>query len=270
MRALPVSLAAVVVAAALAGCFHGFWDTFQNARTGPGDSARDFIAGSRAVVVEIHHVDGAAPNAEALTAMKAEVGDLLGKTITVTQKGGVPGKGASHKYTWDEIEALERDARERHTDDATAVLFMLYLDGGSEADSANGGGRVLGAAYHGSSVVMFKGNIRESSVENPGLVDPLNNKPPQVNVERAVLIHEFGHILGLVNNGIPMQRAHEMTEDPVPETDKNEGAKHSSNKESVMYWAVESSQILNLFFLRSAPIPYQFDADDEADVEAAR
>lgn len=267
MRVVAILLAASLLGGS-AGCLK-LWDEFQNKRTGPGDAARDFIQGTRKVLVDLHFVEGSGPNADAVAAMQQEVGRVLGKTVDVTQKGGVPGKGATHRYTWDEIESLESGARSRFTDDATAVLFMLYVDGGSEADSSDGSGRVLGAAYRGTSIVMFKGNIRQSSSENPGLIN-LENKPSQLEVERAVLVHEFGHALGLVNNGLAMQRPHEMKEDPVPETEKNEGEKHSVNKSGVMFWAVESSQILDLFFLQRQPIPWKFDADDEADVKAAR
>ena len=38
---------------------------------------------------------------------------------------------------------------------------------------------------------------------------------------------------------------------------------HSSNDDSVMYWAIESSSIGNIF---SGSIPDEFDADDKADL----
>lgn len=265
----PALLALLVALAPLAGCFD-VWDSYQNRRTGPGESALEFIQGERRVVVELHHVDGAGPNADALAALKQEIGALLGKTVEIVQQGGVAGKGATHRYTWDEVRGLEGDVRTMWTDDTRAVLFMLYLDGGSEGDSADGESRVLGAAYQGSSTVIFKGNVRASSTENPGLIN-LENKPSELAVERAVLVHEAGHILGLVNHGIGMVKDHEMTEDPVPETPRNEGKGHSKNRESVMHWAVESSDVIDLFFLQgSQSIPYRFDADDKADVEAAR
>lgn len=58
----------------------------------------------------------------------------------------------------------------------------------------------------------------------------------QKYVEQAVVVHEIGHAVGLVNNGLPMATVHE---DAVHQ-------KHSSNVQCVMYWQVESaSTILN-------------------------
>jgi hypothetical protein len=72
------------------------------------------------------------------------------------------------------------------------------------------------------------------------------------------MTHEVGHILGLVNNGIPMQKARE---DP-------DHRGHSSNPRSVMYWKVETGNIID--FLRNGNrIPNEFDEDDKADMRAA-
>ncbi len=48
--------------------------------------------------------------------------------------------------------------------------------------------------------------------------------------EQATVVHELGHIVGLVNNGVPMAVAHEDGGHP----------KHSTNAQCVMYWQVES------------------------------
>jgi hypothetical protein len=71
-----------------------------------------------------------------------------------------------------------------------------------------------------------------------------------------VVTHEFGHALGLVNNGALMVNAHE----------DGSHAGHSGNRNSVMYWAVESSNGLPLFG-SNAP-PTDFDDNDRADLRA--
>jgi hypothetical protein len=48
-------------------------------------------------------------------------------------------------------------------------------------------------------------------------------------VEQVTLIHEIGHAIGLVNNGLPMVEAHQ---------DADHGA-HCNNPDCVMYWANE-------------------------------
>ena len=135
---------------------------------------------------------------------------------------------------------------------------MVYVAGGSQDDTSDG--KVLGAAYHGTSIVMFKGTINANTGGGA-----LSGKPPTAFVERAVLVHEFGHAAGLVNLGAPMQAPHEDASHPH----------HSTNQKSVMYWAVENSAglvgIVNCITLpNDCGIPYQYDDNDKADLRALR
>ncbi|MEZ4819481.1 MAG: hypothetical protein R3A45_06160 [Bdellovibrionota bacterium] len=52
----------------------------------------------------------------------------------------------------------------------------------------------------------------------------------QKQTEQAVVVHEIGHALGLVNNGVEMVDDHEDGQHP----------KHTQNNTCVMYWAVEN------------------------------
>jgi hypothetical protein len=74
-------------------------------------------------------------------------------------------------------------------------------------------------------------------------------------IEDAVLMHELGHVLGLVDLARNTGRA-----DP-------EHPGHSKNQRSVMYWAVESSLIGQV--LTGSP-PKDFDQQDLADLRALR
>lgn len=231
-----------------------------------GCAAKAFVSSADypTLVVEIDYPSGYEPNSEAVSTLKATLQEISGRSasnIQIQQRAQIPAD-ANKRYSFDEIEALENKHRETHTRGDTASLYIMYVAGGSEADSDNG--KVLGAAYRGTSVVIFKGNIQSSTTANPG---PLSTKPAENLVERAVLVHEFGHAAGLVNLGTPMVRDHE---DKV-----NDPAKrgHSTNKDSVMYYAVESSASLQIFCqlgIQNCSIPYQFDADDKADLRALR
>ncbi|HLE97017.1 MAG TPA: hypothetical protein VI997_06555 [Candidatus Thermoplasmatota archaeon] len=261
-------LAPVVAAVLLAGCASPFGqlDERRNQASGPGELALDFI-GPRFpnVVVELDAVDGAGPNAQALADFEKELEGALGKPVTIQTSKDVRGRGATHAYTLAEINDLELKYRSRYTDGDTAALYVLFLDGGFEAEGA------LGVAYHGSSVAMLKGTIRKNTQADDQIIPTPSTlgKPKERFVERAVLVHEFGHNLGLVNNGIPMVRPHEMTQDPVGETSDNEGEKHSKSDASVMFWAVDTFEVTNLFS-SGEDIPSHFDADDKADIKNAR
>lgn len=229
----------------------------RNRQTAAGDLAADYITSDTygKLLIEIDYVQGAAPNQEAVSVLMDTARDVLDKDVVNNAvRGEIPGESQGHKYTWQEISDLEEAHRDNYPSGDTMVLYILYLDGGSVEDQ--GDQRVLGAAYRGSSVVMFKGNVREASCTDCGI---LSNKPEERFVERAVIVHELGHILGLVNNGIPMQRPHE---DPDHEA-------HSRFEDSVMYWAVESSAINNIFD-RGSSIPYEFDEYDREDIRAVR
>ena len=246
----PFLLALVPLAMVVAGCnvLPGIGDT-----TGPGQRAADYLRPTpyTSIVVELDFVNGAEPEQAALSLFEQRFEAATGKPVDIVRSGGVPGKGPAHRYTRDELVDLERQHRSQHSGGDRAVLYVLWLDGGFERDSDET--KTLGAAYRGSAVAMFKANLRFASRAGP--LDL--TKPPLVEVEQSVFVHELGHVLGLVNLGTPMVTPHE---DPG-----NRG--HSNNRASVMYWAVETSAIGAL--LGQNP-PDDFDANDKADLRRMR
>jgi hypothetical protein len=249
MRSLAGLVISIVAAALLAGCFHN---------EAPGAEGHDFLgAAVPKMVVEIDYQNGKELSASTVDLLRTRIGERLNKPGGVTyQQGSI----AVSQDTWtiDEIRDAEKANRDHDPRIDTAALYVLVVGGKYERDTTNG--RVLGVAYGPSSIAIFKDNIQASG---GGLGLPLFST---IDVEKAVLVHEFGHVLGLVNIGLDMVQPHEMTQDPVPETSQNEGRGHSSNKGSVMYWAVESSLVSQIF---EGPPPNQFDANDIQDMRAA-
>lgn len=250
----------------LAGCTKPMTELKEreNQSTGPGESALDLIRASR-LVVELDVVAGSEPDAAALKDLDSELENVLGIPVDIRSSAEVSGRGATHAYTLEEVNDVELKHRDLYSSGDEGVIYMLWLDGRFENEN------VLGVAYHGSSVAMFKATIRENSKEDEQLLPTPGTLvlPKEQFVERAVAIHEVGHVLGLVNNGIAMVRPHEMTQDPVPDTPENEGEAHSKNEGSVMHWAVETAEITNVF-TSGEDIPWHFDADDRADIQKAR
>jgi len=76
-------------------------------------------------------------------------------------------------------------------------------------------------------------------------------------VEQATLIHEMGHALGLVNNGLPMKQQHQ---------DSEHGA-HCLNPDCVMYYSNEGTSSMIKFALNASQklSPVMFDPKCLAD-----
>jgi hypothetical protein len=56
-------------------------------------------------------------------------------------------------------------------------------------------------------------------------------------IEQATLVHEFGHAMGLVNNGVPLTSSHQDTQK----------GHHCINTNCVMYWQNEGVSDLKEF-----------------------
>jgi hypothetical protein len=220
----------------------------NNLASGPGDFAVEFLAAAPydSLVVEIDWVAGHEPPSESLDALGSALAELVNKPggVDIVLDDELPPQG-SPSWTVAETESLEVAWRDRYRDlDAgVAVLYYLYVDGNSSADTDSG--RVLGYAYHGSSLIMFAETIADTE----------SGLPLQSTVGEAVVVHELGHVLGLVNNGVPMVEPHQDTAH----------GHHDDDDGCIMYWAVETDAIVDLL-LSGAP---ELDDACRADLAAA-
>jgi hypothetical protein len=208
----------------------------------PGAFARTLLrarGGATGIVLERHAQSGATLSAAAVSHTAQVLGDVSGKAVDVR----APGTLATDDTDWsaDEVRAAaDGAARVAQGSDGRGVLRLLVLRGTFEGSDA-----VLGVTVRGDVVAVFADSVA-------GAATPLVSRS---QIEDAVLLHEVGHALGLVDLARDTGRA-----------DK-EHPGHSTNAASVMYWAVESSlvgQVLN------GPPPRDFDARDLADLRALR
>jgi hypothetical protein len=211
--------------------------------------------------VEFSYPRGSAPNSHAVDVLKQTIQDVTNKDpVRFVMNEGLdnfPARGQNGKYTIEEIRQIERANREHYSSGSVAALHVLYVDGGSDRDEGNA--RVLGAVYGGSSIVMYKGNIQAATRSDGGLIPTF--QATERCVERAVLVHELGHVLGLVNLGTPMTHDREDTRYPG----------HSTSEDSVMHHAIRNTASLaSVFSGGCSDIPYQFDRHDLADLRAVR
>lgn len=236
MRLLPVvACLAVALAVSTSGCLQGSGGLFGGS-VGP----RDYLRGSdySTWVIEVDSVQGQAPPQSALDLVRTRMLEVANKPggIEVRHSDTLPARGG----TWSARDILDLDAstQDTKTGGRTVVTHLLFLDGEYEQDN------VIGVAIGHSTIAIFSESIR-------GACGPICLGGTD-SVFRSVLVHEFGHAIGLVNNGIPMVTPHE----------DGEHKGHSNNDGSVMWWQVET---IGIFGLGPAP-PSTFDANDKADL----
>lgn len=103
--------------------------------------------------------------------------------------------------------------------------FHIYFLKGNAESSPN----VIGFSINGTTVMaVFKDVITASGSSNV-----------QKFTEQSTIVHEMGHALGLVNNGVPLASNHQ---------DPNNSA-HTSNSDCIMYWQNEGASDLRQFVL---------------------
>lgn len=227
----------LLVAASLAGCFHST----------PPSASNDLVSSTKyaKLFVEVDYVEGFKARAATIDLLKVRIQERLSKPGGTTVEE-TAFKSTKSVYTNSDLRELETQHRQHQPGGDTMVLYVLVINGHHSEDTSNG--KVLGVQYGRASIAIFK-----ESIDSSGGLFGINFGA--ADVEKAVLVHEFGHAVGLVNNGMPMVNNHEDAGHP----------KHSSNKNSVMYWAVENT--LGLPGLDN--VPNQFDAEDIRDIQKA-
>jgi hypothetical protein len=174
--------------------------------------------------------------------------------VLPTTVAGMEDIGAvgDEELTVSDLLALADQHRDLADSSTEKTYYLVFVSG----NFANGDGvqsGVLGVSIGDTGVVaMFKDVIESTgSVVVPNL---------ERFVEQSVLIHEMGHALGLVENGVPTVDDHQDTE---------HGA-HCANDRCVMFWlnegASDMAQFAQDFVINSDAI--LFDDDCLADVDA--
>jgi hypothetical protein len=191
------------------------------------------------LVVEIASAPGAALPAASIALLWTRMNETLQKgTIQfVSETIAAP----SGSFSPDDLFAVEQHVRQNWPGVGQMALFYLCVHGTYAGESG-----VLGLAFRGSSIAVFPDTIASTA----GGGDP-------APITSTVLIHEFGHemgLVGLVGNA--------PNEDPA-----HPG--HSSDPKDVMYYAVETTAVLGGLLGGTAP-PTQFDAADLSDLQTVR
>lgn len=209
-----------------------------------GSMVRTFLRASPAakLVVEVDYVKGRAPSSSALSHLAGVLREVADKPAGITVQPGNEIAAGKNRWTTRDLQALERSHRSARSGGSTVTMWIVYVDGVyADADGA------LGVAYSATAAAVFRDRIDDATTA-------IISAAP---IERAVVTHEAGHLLALINIGYTSTIDHEDKANPH----------HSNNQDSVMYWAVEDLSLKNL--LTGGP-PDTFDDADKADLAALK
>jgi hypothetical protein len=204
------------------------------------------------ILVEVDAVEGHAPDPAAIDLLRTTLAAVTGKAVAVAGPSSLPPQGGP--YSLEDLQRIHREtaffAPFGYVDSGRAVLHVLYLDGVAAGDDAEH--RTLGRTLMDLGVVAV---FRSSYSSAHRIVDG-DWVDATAEMDAHVLLHEVGHALGLVGNGIPQVRDHGARDSPG----------HSRYPESVLYHhpPMTPKQLV------TGPVSTTFDVDDLADVAAFR
>ncbi len=209
------------------------------------------------LVLEVDATEGFAPRATAETAvvdtLRAVVDKPAGVSVARDQMT-LPRKGSTYEWTENELRQLATNTFTLAPATGTVRMHVMFLDGQYNA------GNVLGLAWGNTHLAIFKETIERHC--RSGLGATLGDQVCEA-AEKGVWVHELGHLLGLVNIGLPMAAPHQDADHPG----------HDSNDRCVMYWAFDTSTSLDKVareILGGEALSLQFDEACKADLAAGR
>lgn len=210
-----------------------------------GSSANDILSDTKfkSIVVELVYVEGFEPTQTSINNFVSFLNNRAYKPNGIkVEKRSIPSENKDI-YTIEEIAQIERDNRQFYNIGDELAVWAYFSDGKSDKDIDNT--LVLGTAYWNTSFVIYEETIHGLSNS------PL--EPSRSMLESTVINHEFGHIIGLVDLGSPMQNDH------LDQEHEN----HCNVKNCLMYWASETTAGINN--MNSIP---QLDSQCIADLKA--
>ena len=192
----------------------------------------------KSLVVEVQFMPGYRPQQGTLDHLRTFLETYLNKpkgiSIVLRQIGSVE----KDSLSMEDASVVEKNNRRRFASPAKAAIYILFTDG------LHPGNKILGMAYRNTSVVIYGRSVRKYS--------SMKGRLTHEELETAVLLHEIGPLLGLVNKGSVVQSDH------VDETFQD----HCNNKKCLMYHSVETKNLPAILLKGTIPFLDQHCIDD--------
>ncbi|HEX2532930.1 MAG TPA: hypothetical protein VHK69_04295, partial [Chitinophagaceae bacterium] len=196
-----------------------------------GASAQELLTDATytSLVVEIQYMPGYAPSKASLAQVESFLEERLHKPggIRIVQKE-IPAL-PERQITREQVISLERRNRTLFTRDSELAVYLLFTNG-EFTDP-----KILGWAYRNTSAVIYGKAIHDNSNKI--------GKPRRTRLETSIMLHEIGHLMGLVNVHFPMHSAHGDTA----------RASHCENPKCLMYYGLETEDRFGHMLRRGVP-----------------
>ena len=166
-----------------------------------GSSSNDLLSDENftSMVIELVYVEGFEPSQSAVNNFVSFLQARTFKPNGISVEKRAISSIGKNELSIADIVAIEEANRSQYTSENKIAVWAFFTDGEAESDTNNN--VTLGSAYRNTSFVIYEETIVE-----------LSNRPfaPSRSVlESTAITHEFGHILGLVDLGAPLQSDHE-------------------------------------------------------------
>lgn len=208
--------------------------------TFPYSKASYYFKQSTRFVIEMYYETGAEPftgslpgGRQIMSIFTDNITDILKyKSVTPTlvsptslSEMTLMATQSKSSWTAEDVLSLHNQYKSAESTETQSVFYIYFLKGYASAGSS-----VIGFSIKGTPIIaLFKDVIASTG-----------NQSTQKFVEQSTLVHEMGHALGFVGNGVPLASDHQ---------DTNNGA-HTTNNECVMFWLNEGSSDLANFVTR--------------------